>query len=54
VLSRRFAGAAYAYRVRLADGTVVEVSEREAVAVEGDRVGVRLVAGAVLAAVPAA
>jgi ABC-type Fe3+/spermidine/putrescine transport system ATPase subunit len=54
VLSRRFAGAAYAYRVRLADGSVVEVSERAAVAADGDRVGVRLVEGATVAVVPVA
>ena len=54
VLSRRFAGAAYAYRVRLGDGDVVEVLSREAVAVDGDRVGVALVPSAVVAAVPVA
>jgi ABC-type Fe3+/spermidine/putrescine transport system ATPase subunit len=53
VLSRRFAGASYVYRARLVDGTVVEVQVRLAAALDGERVGVRLAPGAVVAMVPA-
>jgi len=43
VLSCRFAGAMYAFRVALADGIVVEVLVPDPVAREGDRVAVRIV-----------
>jgi ABC-type Fe3+/spermidine/putrescine transport system ATPase subunit len=43
VRSLRFAGAAYAYHVGLADGTDVEVAAPERVAAEGDRVRVGII-----------
>jgi hypothetical protein len=42
VLSRRFVGAVYAYRVAVADDRVFEVLAPDKLAEEGDRVSVRI------------
>ena len=53
VLDRRFAGSAYVYRLQVAGGPMLEIASPDAVAGEGERVGVRIIREPV-AVVPAA